>query len=90
MKYDVIVIGAGIIGCCTAYELAKRGKRTLNIDKLPASGYGSTSGCGETIWTTSCRTFTAGSWSGAACRGRGFGVAPWVRSSATCNGCARA
>ena len=44
MKYDVIVIGAGIIGCCTAYELAKRGKRTLNIDKLPASGYGSTSG----------------------------------------------
>ncbi len=42
--YDAIVIGAGIIGCCTAYELAKRGKRTLNIDKLPASGYGSTSG----------------------------------------------
>ena len=42
--YDAIVIGAGIIGCCTAFELAKRGKRTLNIDKLPASGYGSTSG----------------------------------------------
>ena len=42
--FDAIVIGAGIIGCCTAFELAKRGKRTLNIDKLPASGYGSTSG----------------------------------------------
>jgi sarcosine oxidase subunit beta len=43
-SYDAIIIGAGIIGCCVAYELAKRGKRTLNIDKLPASGYGSTSG----------------------------------------------
>ncbi len=43
-RFDAIIIGAGIIGCCIAYELAKRGKRTLNIDKLPASGYGSTSG----------------------------------------------
>ncbi len=43
-QYDAIVIGAGIIGCCVAYELAKRGKSTLNIDKLPTSGYGSTSG----------------------------------------------
>ncbi len=41
--YDAIVIGAGIIGCCTGYELAKRGLRTLNVDKLPAAGYGSTS-----------------------------------------------
>jgi len=28
-SYDAIVIGAGIIGCCTAFELAKRGFRTL-------------------------------------------------------------
>ena len=42
-KYDAIIIGAGIIGCCVAFELSKRGKKTLNIDKLPASGYGSTS-----------------------------------------------
>jgi sarcosine oxidase, subunit beta len=41
-SYDAIVIGAGIIGACTAFELAKRGWRTLNIDKLPAAGYGST------------------------------------------------
>jgi sarcosine oxidase, subunit beta len=40
--YDAIVIGAGIIGACTAYELAKRGWRTLSLDKLPAAGYGST------------------------------------------------
>lgn len=42
MSYDAIIIGAGIIGACTAYELTKRGYRTLNVDKLPAAGYGST------------------------------------------------
>ena len=41
--YDAIVIGAGILGCCTAYELAKKGWRTLNLDKLHGAGYGSTS-----------------------------------------------
>jgi sarcosine oxidase subunit beta len=40
--YDIIIIGAGIIGACTAFELAKRGYKTLNIDKQPAAGYGST------------------------------------------------
>ncbi|MBF0277223.1 MAG: FAD-binding oxidoreductase [SAR324 cluster bacterium] len=42
-KFDVIIIGAGVIGCATAFELVKRGYKTLNVDKLPASGYGSTS-----------------------------------------------
>ena len=42
-SYDAIVIGAGIIGCCTGYELTKCGYRTLNIDKLHGAGYGSTS-----------------------------------------------
>jgi sarcosine oxidase subunit beta len=42
-RYDAIIIGAGIIGACTAYELARRGWRTLNLDRLPAAGYGSTS-----------------------------------------------
>lgn len=42
-SYDAIVIGAGVIGCATGYELAKRGYRTLNLDKLHAAGYGSTS-----------------------------------------------
>jgi sarcosine oxidase subunit beta len=43
-KYDAIIIGAGIIGACTGYEMAKRGFKTLNIDKLPDAGHGSTSG----------------------------------------------
>ncbi len=41
-KYDAIIIGAGIIGCSIAYELSKKGWETLNIDKLQASGHGST------------------------------------------------
>jgi len=40
---DAIIIGAGIIGACTAYELSKLGYKTLSIDKLPQAGYGSTS-----------------------------------------------
>jgi sarcosine oxidase, subunit beta len=42
-EYDAIIIGAGVIGAATAFELSKRGYRTLNIDKLPAAGYGPTS-----------------------------------------------
>ena len=41
--YDAIIIGAGIIGACTALELARKGWKTLNVDRLPAAGYGSTS-----------------------------------------------
>jgi len=40
--YDAIIIGAGVIGCATAHELAKRGWRTLNVDKASAAGAGST------------------------------------------------
>ena len=40
--YDAIVIGAGIIGAALAKELGERGWRTLNLDRLPAAGYGST------------------------------------------------
>lgn len=42
--FDAIVIGAGIIGAATALALARRGRAVLCVDKLPAAGYGSTSG----------------------------------------------
>ena len=42
-QYDAVIIGAGIIGAATAFELAKLGYRTLNVDRLPAAGYGPTS-----------------------------------------------
>jgi sarcosine oxidase subunit beta len=41
-KYDVIIIGAGISGAAIAYELAKKGYKTLNLDRLAAAGNGST------------------------------------------------
>ena len=42
-NYDAIIIGAGIIGAAVGYELSKKGRRTLNVEMLPAAGYGSTS-----------------------------------------------
>lgn len=41
-SYDAIVIGAGVIGAAIGLELARSGRRVLNIDRLPAAGYGST------------------------------------------------
>ena len=57
---DAIIIGAGVIGAATAFELYKRGYQTLNIDKLPAAGYGPTS--------SSCSIVRAhySSWDGVA------------------------
>ena len=43
-QYDAIIVGAGIIGAAIAFELAKKGYKTLNVDKLPSAGHGSTSG----------------------------------------------
>jgi sarcosine oxidase subunit beta len=43
-SYDAVVIGAGVIGAATALALARGGRRVLGLDKLPAAGYGSTSG----------------------------------------------
>ncbi len=40
---DVIIIGAGVVGCSIALSLARRGLSSINIDALPAPGYGSTS-----------------------------------------------
>ena len=41
-QYDAIIIGAGMIGANLGFEMSKAGYETLNIDKLPAAGYGST------------------------------------------------
>jgi sarcosine oxidase subunit beta len=65
-EVDAVIIGAGVIGASIAYELAQRGYRTLNIDKLPASGYGPTS--------NSCAIVRAhySSWDGVAMAYEGF------------------
>ena len=63
---DAIIVGAGVIGSAVAFELAKRGYKTLNIDKLPTSGYGSTS--------NSCAIVRAhySTWDGGAMAYEGF------------------
>lgn len=63
---DAIIIGAGVIGAALAFELAKRGYKTLNVDKLPAAGYGPTS--------NSCSIVRAhySSWDGVAMAYEGF------------------
>ena len=40
---DAVIIGAGVVGCSIALALARAGINTINIDPLPAPGYGSTS-----------------------------------------------
>lgn len=41
--WDVIIVGAGVIGSSIALGLSRNGFKTLNVDALPAAGYGSTS-----------------------------------------------
>ncbi|MDX1689677.1 MAG: FAD-dependent oxidoreductase [Acidimicrobiia bacterium] len=64
---DAIIIGAGVIGAALALELTRKGYRTLNVDKLPAPGYGSTS--------NSCAIVRASysTWDGVAMAYEGFG-----------------
>lgn len=50
-RYDVIIIGAGVIGAAVALELARKGFKTLNVDLAPAAGYGSTSNSSAIIRT---------------------------------------
>ncbi len=42
-NYDCIIIGAGICGTAIAFELSRKGYKTLNVDKLGSAGQGSTS-----------------------------------------------
>ena len=63
--YDAIVIGAGVIGGAVAYELGRRGLRTLSVDKGPAAGFGSTSASSAVIrFSYSTPTGVAAAWEG--------------------------
>ena len=41
---DAIIVGAGVIGAATAFELAKSGLKTLSVDRNGEAGHGSTGG----------------------------------------------
>lgn len=62
---DAIIVGAGVIGTAIAFELAKQGIKTLNLDRNAQIGHGSTSGSCAII-RTHYSTFdgTAFAWEG--------------------------
>ena len=63
--YDVIIIGAGVIGCAIALEMSRRGHRTLNIDKASAAGAGSTiNSCAIVRWSYSTVAGVNFAWEG--------------------------
>ena len=41
---DAVIIGTGVIGAATAFEMAKRGWKTLSLDRNAQAGHGSTAG----------------------------------------------
>lgn len=51
MKYDYVIIGGGVIGCATAYELAQSGAKILVVDKGEV-GFGCS--YGNAGWITPC------------------------------------
>ncbi|MBA2740033.1 MAG: FAD-binding oxidoreductase [Actinomycetota bacterium] len=62
---DAVIIGAGVIGASIGYELSRRGWRTLNVDALPAAGYGSTSSSSAIVrFSYSTYTGVAMAWEG--------------------------
>ena len=63
LRADVVVIGAGVIGASTAFELAKTGRRVLVIDKLAGPGQGSTSASSAVVrFNYSTRDGVATAW----------------------------
>ena len=69
--FDAIIVGAGVIGTSIGYQLATRGWRTLNSDRLSASGQGSTSSSLAIIRTHySTREGCALAWEGYHCNDR--------------------
>jgi sarcosine oxidase subunit beta len=67
-SFDAIIVGAGVIGTSIGYQLAARGWRTLNIERLSTSGQGSTSSSLAIIRTHySTREGCALAWEGYHC-----------------------
>jgi len=61
--YDALVIGAGVVGCAVAYELARGGRRVVVVDSGPAAGAGSTSASSAIVrFTYSTHIGVATSW----------------------------
>ena len=49
---DAIIIGTGVIGAATAFEMAKAGWKTLSLDRNSQIGHGSTEACMDSLTTS--------------------------------------
>ena len=48
---DVLIVGAGVVGAALAYEVARRGKRVLVVDRADGAALGATRwSMGGTHW----------------------------------------
>jgi sarcosine oxidase subunit beta len=60
---DAVVVGAGVVGCSVAYELARAGRRVVVVDAGPAAGAGSTSASSAIVrFNYSTHTGVATAW----------------------------
>lgn len=60
---DVVVIGAGVIGCSVAYEFARAGRQVLVVDRARGAGMGSTSSSSAVVrFNYSTFTGVAAAW----------------------------
>lgn len=65
---DVVVVGAGVIGCSTALELARSGHSVVVVDKFGGPGQGSTSASSAVIrFNYSTLAGVAASWEAKHC-----------------------
>lgn len=62
-RADVVVVGAGVVGASVAYELARRGRQVLVLERGPGAGTGSTSASSAIVrFNYSTRTGVAAAW----------------------------
>jgi glycine/D-amino acid oxidase-like deaminating enzyme len=67
-RADAVVVGAGVIGCSTAYELARKGLRVAVVDRLGGPGQGSTSASSAVVrFNYSTLAGVAASWEAKHC-----------------------
>lgn len=60
---EIIVIGAGVIGCSIAYELARSGRSVVVLDRAKGAGMGSTSASSAVVrFNYSTATGVAAAW----------------------------
>jgi sarcosine oxidase subunit beta len=60
---DAVIIGAGIVGCSIAHQLARRGLNVVVVDKGPTAGAGSTSASSAIVrYNYSTRDGVAAAW----------------------------